>query len=103
MPGSRPDVHGAQETLTAEPEPPALRWERWAEWTVPPAEEPAIEWWTVLVLRPRGEERLHFVERPTAEAYVRFLLDQGIPLVALERWRDSGRVAVELLAVPPEG
>ena len=59
--------------------------------------EDAIEWWTVLVLRTEGDQRIHFIERRTAEIYARFLLEDDTPLVILEHWREAGRVGVELI------
>lgn len=64
-------------------------------------DEDAIEWWTVLVLRPGADQRIHFVERRTAETYARFLLEDT-PLVVLEHWREAGRVDVELIGALPE-
>ncbi len=74
-----------------------MPWTRWDERAATLTEEVAIEWWTVLVLRPRSDERIYFVERRTAETYARFLLEESTPLVVLEHWRDTGRVAVELM------
>ncbi|HTI34321.1 MAG TPA: hypothetical protein VL422_11630 [Miltoncostaea sp.] len=64
--------------------------------------EDAIEWWTVLVLRTEGDQRIHFIERRTAEIYARFLLEDDTPLVVLEHWRETGRVDVELIEALPE-
>ena len=64
--------------------------------------EDAIEWWTVLVLRTEGDQRIHFIERRTAETYARFLIEDDTPLVILERWREAGRVDVELIEALPE-
>jgi hypothetical protein len=75
-----------------------MRWTRWDERAATLTDEVAIEWWTVLIARPRGDERLYFVERRTAETYARYLLEQETQLVALEHWRDTGRVAVEMIA-----
>ncbi len=74
-----------------------MRWARRDERYATLTEEVAIEWWTVLILRPRSDERIYFVERRTAEMYARFLLEDDFPLVVLEHWRDTGRVAVELI------
>ncbi|HMO00347.1 MAG TPA: hypothetical protein PKD59_13120 [Miltoncostaeaceae bacterium] len=79
-----------------------MPWTRWDERAATLTDEVAIEWWTVLVLRPRSDERIHFVERRTAEVYARFLLEETAPLVVLEHWRDTGRVAVELMGAAPE-
>ena len=65
-------------------------------------DEDAIEWWTVLVLRTGGDQRIHFIERRTAEVYARFLLEDDTPLVVLEHWRETGRVDVELIEEPPD-
>jgi hypothetical protein len=66
-------------------------------------EDDAIEWWTVLVLRATGgDQRIHFIERATAESYARYLLEDHAPLVVLERWRETGRVGVELMEGLPE-
>lgn len=65
-------------------------------------DEDAIEWWTVLVLRAGGDQRIHFIERRTAEVYARFLLEDDTPLVVLEHWRETGRVDVELIEALPD-
>ena len=52
-----------------------MRWTRWDErYAGLTEDEVAVEWWTVLVLRPRSNDRIYFVERGTAEMYARFLL-----------------------------
>ena len=80
-----------------------MRWTRWDErYAGLTEDEIPVEWWTVLVLRPRSDERIYFVERRTAEMYARFLLEDDAPLVVLEHWRDTGRVAVELMGAPPD-
>jgi hypothetical protein len=81
-----------------------VRWTPWNERlaTVTDDEDEAIEWWTVLVLRADGaDQRIHFIERQTAEIYADFLLEDDTPLVVLEHWRETGRVDVELIEARP--
>ena len=81
-----------------------MRWTPWNERlaTVTDDEDEAIEWWTVLVLRADGaDQRIHFIERQTAEIYANFLLEDDTPLVVLEHWRETGRVDVELIEAQP--
>jgi len=47
-------------------------------------------------------EHLHFVDPATAEAYARFLLDEGARFTLLEHWYEGERLGVRLIAAAPE-
>ncbi len=81
-----------------------VRWARWDERVATVTDdEGVVEWWVVLVLPTTHDERVHFIERGTAEVYARFLVEEDAPIVVLERWRATGRVSVELIEAPPDG